>query len=1012
MAYTVIRPNGTVAAATYTTTGGAATLHAATSDGTVNNPTTATPAFAGNLDTTSIRGTSTAATTLDYGTFTLTAGQRIRRVRFLGRAAQIYAVTYGFFWEIGNTTDAAWSTQEATLLTTVANFNGNWLTTWPLGGGEIGQTEIDKVQTRLSSTVNTGGFGNLTVDLYEAAIHVEYLSAPTVSTVTASNTTTSRTPTIGWTATIGDSYAQKGYRIRVWNTAVNASPAWASTTGLVSDSGAQYGTATSAALTSALANGSYRAIVQVIKDFNDTDWYSASTAFADFTIAGTAPAPTEVAPLAGTTVTTDLPTLQARVATDGYTNTLKVKAEWQLATNSGFSTNLRTVTESDSDLDNGSLHSEVVSGAAELFQGTWWIRARAVNASGDAGTWSAGQSFTVAHAPSTTNVTPVGNAYNLITTGFTNTDTFTGSNSTTSIATATGLTWQQIVGTWGINTNAAYLVSASGGGNQIAVTQSAPDGYVQFVAGGTFTTSAFGLVFRYIDSSNYCYVVRNSTSNYNEVRKVVAGVDSLIGTTSASSAFLTGETVKVTYSGTSIQVFRAGSSIGTFVETDNATGQRAGLIAASAAGTGPRWDNFETNSTTYALTDVDWTFSDTSSTDYQTAYQVIVERVSTGASVADAGLISSTTTAATLAVPTAQADVNLRWKVRAADSDSVAGAYSTATAFRIGVAPTLTITAPSAGGTVNNPAPTFTWTFSAGGTRTQQTFRVVVKQGATTVYDSGSITSTATSHTPSSPVLVNSTSYTVTISAVDSGGLNVSTTQSFSSSWTAPSTPAMSLSSASFDSLGYVAVTWTTANGVDAEFSQWRVYRRLTGASSWTLLTTSTSGAASQTYNDYLASPGSSYDWAVVQVATRFGVQVESLYATATATPTATAYWLINPNDSTQNMRLDNVTSDDFTDEYEMGEILLIGRGRHVEYGTNWGNKGQIQVVIRDYSGTSARAQLIALNNLKSSRTGLYLRNPFGDVWKVAAGDIAISRMAGFGTNEYVTASIPYSEIV
>ena len=1012
MAYTVLRPNGTVAAGSYTAQGGAASLHAATSDGTVNNPTTATPAFAGSADATFAQGNTAATATFDFGTFTLSAGQRIRAVRAMLRSAQTYPVTYGVFWDLGNTTDATWSTQEATLVTTVANTTGNWITTWPLGGVEIGQTQIDKIQMRISSTINTGIYGNLTANFYELGIHVEYLSEPTVSTVTVSNTTTSRTPTVGWTATIGDSYAQKGYRIRVWDTAINASPTWSSTSGLVSDSGVQYGTATSAALTSALGNGSYRAMVQVIKDFNGADWYSASAAFSNFTIAGTPPAPTDVAPLAGTTVTTDLPTLQARIATDGYTNTLKVKAEWQLATNSGFSANLRTVTESDADLDNGSLHSELVSGAAELFQGTWYIRARAVNASGNVGTWSSAQSFTVAHAPSTTNVTPAGNAYNLITSGFTLTDSFTGTNSTTSLATATGLTWQQIVGTWGINTNAAYLVTASGATNQIAVTQSAPDGYVQFVAGGTFTTSTFGLVFRYVDSSNYCYVVRNSVSNYNEVRKVVAGVDSLIGTTSASSAFLTGETVKVTYSGANIQVFRAGSSIGTFVEPDNATGQRVGLIAASTAGTGPRWDSFETNSTTYALTDLDWTFSDTSSTDYQTAYQAQVELVSSGATIADSGLVSSTTTAATMAVPTAQADTAIRWKVRAADSDSVLGAYSTATSFRVGIAPTLTITAPSSGGTVNTPAPTFTWTFTAGGTRTQQTYRVVVKQGATTVYDSGSITSTATSHTPSSPVLVNSTSYTVTITAVDSGGLNVSTTQSFSSSWTAPSTPAMSISSASFDSLGYVAVTWTTANGVDAEFSEWRVYRRLTGAASWTLLTTSTSGAASQTYNDYLASPGSSYDWAVVQVATRFGVQVESLYATATATPTASSYWLINPNDSTQNLRLDNVTSDDFTDEYEMGEILLIGRGRHVEYGTNWGNKGQIQATVRDYGGISARAQLIALNTLKASKTSLYLRNPFGDVWKVAAGDIAISRIPGFGTNEYVTVSIPYSEIV
>lgn len=126
-------------------------------------------------------------------------------------------------------------------------------------------------------------------------------------------------------------------------------------------------------------------------------------------------APANVRP-AGTTVTSDRPQLAAEHKLAKKFAQARVKMEWQIASDAGFTTNARTITESDTDLviadfttspDNAIVRAlEGIPGISELFQGTWYLRARSLDEAGAYGPFSAAKSFVVSHPPSAMNLYP------------------------------------------------------------------------------------------------------------------------------------------------------------------------------------------------------------------------------------------------------------------------------------------------------------------------------------------------------------------------------------------------------------------------------------------------------------------------------------------------------------------------------------------------------------------------------------------------------------------------------
>lgn len=217
-----------------------------------------------------------------------------------------------------------------------------------------------------------------------------------------------------------------------------------------------------------------------------------------------------------------------------------------------------------------------------------------------------------------------------------------------------------------------------------------------------------------------------------------------------------------------------------------------------------------------------------------------------------------------------------------------------------------------------------------------------------------------------------------------------------------------------YNSDGYVRVDWTSASA-PTDFYLWRVYRRPVGEV-WELIY-ETPDVAIRTFDDYLALSNTEQEWSVVSVTSTDGGQtlVEEDHTPRSATPVGLHYWLIHPVDESLSILLARVTGDSFSEEFEEEELLLIGRGRKVDRGTDWGISGTLAVSLRGSpdGSVSGRDQRRALSALRASPSPLWLRNPFGDVTKVVLfGATSYERAAGVGLREFVNASIQYKEVV
>ena len=345
-------------------------------------------------------------------------------------------------------------------------------------------------------------------------------------------------------------------------------------------------------------------------------------------------------------------------------------------------------------------------------------------------------------------------------------------------------------------------------------------------------------------------------------------------------------------------------------------------VAANMAPTGDTKMPYGTNGTVL----FDWDFSDPSPVDTQTAYRVEVSVVSSGVIVSDTTKVASTATAVSINIPAAYKDVQLRWRVQVWDSDDVTNGYSGYNIFRVADVPTVNITQPIASGVMSNPQPMVQWGMTATGGRTQYSYRVrfydTYGGGNVLVHDSLKVVSAATSYAPSSSVLVLGHTYTIQVDLVDSWGLTgIDTNTAILAQWTAPASPGLRGDSMSFETDGFVLITWTNVNK-DVDWYAWRVYRRLTGTAAWTLLSEVRTDSAYYEFHDWVVGANYTYDYSVVQVALRFGNLVESTYQTSTVTPVSSDYWLIDEYNEANNVRLYSVIDDSYTDEFETEEIL------------------------------------------------------------------------------------------
>jgi hypothetical protein len=707
--------------------------------------------------------------------------------------------------------------------------------------------------------------------------------------------------------------------------------------------------------------------------------------------------PAFVVPAASSTITTDRPGVAAEHRWSATNHPqVRTKMQWQLASDAGFTTNLRDFTELDTDFvlahntaspNNARVStSEVLPTLAELFQGTWYIRARAITELGDLGAWSAAQAFVVSHPPVPTNQYPKNDV--IFSYGGAGAITFT----------------------WKFTDPSPYDLQTA---YQINVEDVETETMI-------------------LDTGKVLSTVQTATHNIPAAGKDVLlrwrvslwDSDDVQGPPSSYATFYTVDVPGVTVDYPSVATTNVlttddrgfDATIGSWIAAWNAntpvrsTGQfRTGPASLQATATGAGSAAVGTGAALYPcfpgqeITAQAWSRANTTGRQVQAVLQ-FYDNTSTylGSGTDVFGLSTADNNAGWTQVPllTAFAPVNAAFYRVAVQRVAAAAGESW---FIDDVVSGDT-------GNISTGAPVVSWTTTIGGGRYQTHYRVLVLQADVIKYDSGWVLSGNTQHQIPLGYMVNSTTYTFRVVVKDNLGLESSGEQTATTSFVVPAAPSYTVSIASFSTDGYVRLAWTNAVE-DPDFVSYNVYRRVSGTTAYTLLATITDQVASYTYDDYMASSGITYDFVVAQVVDRYGSTVESVYAPVTATPISENYWLIHPDDKAKSIVLRNVTQDDPEEEYEQETYTIIGRGRKTDYGDRLGWRGALVAQLRDRNGVTARQQKIALLELKAELRDVYLRTPFGDVYRVAMGNVKISRIAGVGPSEFVDVEVPYEEV-
>lgn len=140
-----------------------------------------------------------------------------------------------------------------------------------------------------------------------------------------------------------------------------------------------------------------------------------------------------------------------------------------------------------------------------------------------------------------------------------------------------------------------------------------------------------------------------------------------------------------------------------------------------------------------------WSFGDPNPGDTQSAYEMEVERVDTGAVALDTGKVTSTTSSRSVAGATFTNGLEYRWRIRVWDALDSVGPFSTWGTFSTSAGGTVTITDPATDNLTTLITDEAQITWSVSGT-TQASYRVILKRNDTnaTVSDTNWVASTGT----------------------------------------------------------------------------------------------------------------------------------------------------------------------------------------------------------------------------------------------------------------------------
>jgi hypothetical protein len=231
--------------------------------------------------------------------------------------------------------------------------------------------------------------------------------------------------------------------------------------------------------------------------------------------------------------------------------------------------------------------------------------------------------------------------------------------------------------------------------------------------------------------------------------------------------------------------FTSGGVAGTAVYSDTSNNQAPTAPALATRA------NFDATS----AVPFSWTFSDGNPADAQTAYQLVIEKVSDGSTAYDSGKVASSSSSITLAANALTNAIAYRWKVRVYDALDVASAYSAYGTFSTSAIGTLTIVDPAADGTTPVVATynvKWTYTQANGYTQAQRRVRVTRTDTNTVISDTTMQASTALNYTVGP--LPSDVPVRIDLDVINSNAQTVPTvSRTMTPSYAAPMAPSVNL---------------------------------------------------------------------------------------------------------------------------------------------------------------------------------------------------------------------------
>lgn len=347
-----------------------------------------------------------------------------------------------------------------------------------------------------------------------------------------------------------------------------------------------------------------------------------------------------------------------------------------------------------------------------------------------------------------------------------------------------------------------------------------------------------------------------------------------------------------------------------------------------------------------------WTFDDPSAGASQSAYQLLIYRVSDGVTMLDTGKVVSAVEAYTLTAATLANEVNYQWKVRTWDELDAAGPYSALSAFSTSAKPVVTITVPAADASVIGAfSTTVQWSVN----EAQSAYRVVVKNDVDVEQSStGKVVSTSARAYEISGLPNGAVGWSVEITAWDAADIpSVVAVRTFDVTYTSPPFPVVTVTPQ--DAAGYlsVAIDNPAPDVGEPDVASNDLYRREQGTATWTRIVVGL--AEDGSYLDYGVASGQVYEYKARANGD------DSTFSESEVTPgtlTLLGIWLHDPDDPATtagqfrgNKKRESKRNTEKAFHKFAGRELPVGEhGEHVDTG--------VGVTLHLYDDASRRALL------------------------------------------------------